>query len=94
VFGAPIGCTEETFTSGGFSQWKNATGSTGKLQQHSTSDAYTLSTQRFHVFMKSSPVDAQLDEQRAAHLSLLEEQRMENRRIVESLFDFFPQTGF
>jgi hypothetical protein len=43
--------------------------------------------------MKSTPVDAQLDDQRAAHPSLLEEQRVENRRIVESLFDFIRFLG-
>jgi hypothetical protein len=93
VFEALIGCTEETFISGGCSHWKNATGSTGKLYQHSTTDVRTFSTQRFHMFRKSTPVDAQLDDQRAAHLSLLEEQRLENRRIVESLFDCIQFLG-
>ena len=82
-----MGCAEEVFVSSGFSHWKNAAGDTGKLRQHGTSRTHMLSAERFALFMTTTPVDAQLSEQRAAQLSRIEQERAENRYVVETLFD-------
>lgn len=87
MFASTVGCAEEVFVSSGFSHWKNAAGVTGKLRQHAASRTHLLSAERFTFFMTTPPVDAQLSEQRAAQLSRLEQERSENRQVVETLFD-------
>ena len=71
----------------------DSAGDTGKLRQHLASRTHLLSAERFTLFMTTQPVDAKLSEQTAAQLSRLEQERSENRQVVETLFDYIRFLG-
>ena len=71
----------------GFPNWKNATGESGKLIKHSKSRMHMLSAERMHCFKSTTPIDVQLNKEAEEIRGRRELQRVENRHIVETIFD-------
>ncbi|XP_028416040.1 zinc finger MYM-type protein 1-like [Dendronephthya gigantea] len=86
-FGQLVGSSDDAFTKTGFRNWKNATGEKGKLSKHANSRMHTLSTERIHSFKSATPIDVQLNREAEAVRERKEQERKENREIVETIFD-------
>ena len=71
----------------GFRNWKNATGESGKLMKHSKSRMHMLSAERMHCFRSTTPIDVQLNKEAEEIRGRREQERVENRHIVETIFD-------
>ena len=71
----------------GFRNWKNATGESGKLMKHSKSRMHMLSAECMHCFRSTTPIDVQLNKEAEEIRGRREQERVENRHIVETLFD-------
>ena len=83
-----MGCSEPTFVTDGFHQWKNATGDQGKFAKHAKSRMHLLAFERLKNFKhEDSSIDVLLAGQAEASRSRREEERTENREIVKVIFD-------
>ena len=83
-----VGCSETTFTKDGFSQWKNATGDSGKLSKHANSRMHLLSMERCQLFKSEFPsIDVQLVGAAQAAMSRKVKEREENCQVVKTIFD-------
>ena len=71
----------------GFRNWKNATGESGKIMKHSKSRMHMLSAERMHCFRSTTPIDVQLNKEAEEIRGRREQERVENRHIVETIFD-------
>ena len=71
----------------GFHNWKNATGESGKLMKHSKSRMHMLFAERMPCFRSTTPIDVQLNKEAEEIRGRREQERVENRHIVETMFD-------
>lgn len=71
----------------GFRNWKNAPGESGKLMKHSKSRMHMLSAERMHCFRSTTPIDVQLTKEPDEIRGRREQERVENRHIVETIFE-------
>ena len=87
-----VGASEEEFITTGFRNWKNATGSEGKLEKHVKSRCHSLSHERFTTAQSCSRdpsrrVDVMFGEENKRLLAQTEAQRIENRDAVGTIID-------
>ena len=82
-----VGTSDDAFTKSGYSNWKNAAGEKGKLAKHANSRMHMLSLERRHNFMSATPIDVQLNDAAHEMRARKEKERIENRHIVETIFD-------
>ena len=71
----------------GFRNWKKALGNTGKFKTHENSRMHLLAQERSLNFEKAKPISLLLNEASVADISKKERERIENRSIVQVLFD-------
>jgi hypothetical protein len=82
-----VGSSDDAFTKTGFRNWKNATGEKGKLCKHAKSRMHMLSVERMQRFKSATPIDVQLNKEAEEIRGKKELERVENRHIVETIFD-------
>ena len=82
-----VGSSDDASTKSGFGNWKNATGEKGKLAKHANSRKHMLSVERRYNFTSATPIDVQLNDAAHKMRARKEEERIENRHIVETIFD-------
>jgi len=87
-----VGASEEEFLTTGFCNWKNATGSEGKLEKHVKSRCHGLSHERYSTAKSCSldpsrRVDVMLGEENRRLLARTEVERKENRDAVATIID-------
>ncbi|CAB4043130.1 Hypothetical predicted protein [Paramuricea clavata] len=87
-FGTLVGSSEETFTKTGFRTWKKASGESGKLANHAKTQMHILSMERMQNFKSENQhIDVQLVGIAEASKTRKEQEREENRQIVQTIFD-------